>query len=75
MTQPEITLRLRAAIDTAITHPGRSTVEAAVEFAKQHPMALRSSHMSHNLGQRRWAWLNSHGVYQVRGDITPDTIK
>ena len=32
-------------------------------MALDHPLALRSSHLRANLGDRRWKWLNDHGVY------------
>jgi hypothetical protein len=75
MAQTEVLYRLRYAIDTAITHPGQPNTVAALEVVSAHPQAMRSSHVRRNLGQRRWAWLNDHGVYEIRGDITPNIIK
>jgi hypothetical protein len=62
MPQQEFLLRLRAAIDTAIRHPAQSNIDTAVRLALSQPKAMRSSHVSHNLGVRRWEWLSQHGV-------------
>ena len=87
MVQAEVLLRLRYAIDTAIKYPQQPNVEAAIAFANEYPQALRSSHLRHNLGSRRWQWLNEHGVYAVgepvemagsigiKGTITPEVLK
>lgn len=84
MAQAEVLLRLRYAIDTAIRYPTQRNQDAAVSFANQYPQALRSSHLRHNLGRRRWDWLANHGVYPVgeavelagssgiKGTATPD---
>lgn len=69
-------LLLRAAVDTAIRHPDEINERRATELARSQPVALRSSHLRHNLGQRRWAWLNEHGVYaQELGVVEPDFIR
>lgn len=87
MSQVEVLLRLRYAIDTAIKYPTQTNIDAAVGFASRHPQALRSSHLQHNLGVRRWQWLNEYGVYPVgepvevagsigiKGTITPEVTK
>lgn len=87
MAQAEVLLRLRYAIDTAIKYPAQANVENAISFATSHPKALNSSHLRHNLGQRRWGWLNERGIYPIgepvevagvigiKGTITPDVIK
>lgn len=62
MSQPELLLRLRAAIDTASHYPSPQNVEVAVRLALEHPRGMRSSHVSHNLGARRWEWLAANGV-------------
>jgi hypothetical protein len=82
MPQTEVVLRLRAAIDTAIRFPHDANVAAALSIAKAYPRAMRSVHVNHNLGQRRWEWLSDHGFYpaldasdeddQVQGTISPD---
>jgi hypothetical protein len=75
MAQPEVLLHLRYAIDTAIAYPTKPNTETAINLVASHPRAMRSSHIRQNLGVRRWAWLNEHGIYEVRGDITPDIVK
>jgi hypothetical protein len=87
MAQAEVLLRLRYAIDTAIKYPKQPNVEAAIRLANEYPHALRSSHLRHNLGQRRWQWLNANGIYPVgesvevaggfaiKGTITPEITK
>lgn len=87
MPQPELLLRLRAAIDTAIKQPSQSNVDKAIKLAVDHPRAMRSSHVSRNLGVRRWEWLSEHGVMVVgeateiagtpafKGTITPEIKK
>lgn len=87
MPQREILLRLRAAIDTAITYPTWPNINAATTFASEHPRALRSSHVRNNLGRFRWEWLNQRGIYPVgepieiagaaavKATITPDITK
>jgi hypothetical protein len=71
-TQQEVLHLLRYRIDTAIAHPSKPGTAAVLEMVAAHPHAMRSLHVRRNLGQRRWAWLNEHGIYEVRGDITPD---
>ena len=63
MAQALVLLRLKYAIDTAIKYPRQTTIESARKMALDHPLALRSSHLRANLGDRRWKWLNDHGVY------------
>lgn len=69
MAQAEVLLRLRYAIDTAIKYPSQSNIDSAIRFATEHPKALRSSHLRHNLGERRWSWLNEYGIYPVGEDL------
>jgi hypothetical protein len=87
MPQHEVLLRLRYAIDTAIKYPSQSNIDSAIKLASEHPRALRSKHLVHNLGERRWSWLNEYGVYAIgepaeiagsigiKGTITPDVTK
>ena len=70
MSQPELLLRLRAAIDTATHYPSPQNVEVAVRLAVEHPRGMRSSHVSHNLGARRWEWLARNGVVIVGEAVT-----
>ena len=84
MPQTEVVLRLRAAIDTAIRFPSPNNVNAALAIAKAYPRAMRSAHVNHNLGQRRWEWLTENGFYpaldasdeddRVQGTISPDYV-
>ena len=67
MTQAMVLLRLRYAIDTAIKYPRQTTIESARKMALDHPLALRSSHLRANLGDRRWKWLNDHGINPAGG--------
>jgi hypothetical protein len=69
MAQAEVLHRLRYAIDTAIAYPSPRNVEAATSLALDHPRALRSSHLTHNLGAFRWRWLDEHGVHEAGGAI------
>lgn len=62
LPQQELLYRLRAAIDTAVQYPSPKNVERAVRLAVEHPRGMRSSHVSHNLGVRRWEWLAANGV-------------
>lgn len=62
MTQTEVLYHLRFVIETAIRYPTDERTKAALEFARDHPRALRSAHIRHNLGQRRWDWLTEHGI-------------
>jgi hypothetical protein len=66
-TQQEVLHLLKYAIDTAIKYPRQTTVESARKMALDHPLALRSSHLRHNLGDRRWRWLNDHGIDPAGG--------
>ena len=87
MSQKEFLLRLRAAIDTTRKYPTDMNVAKAQRLAYDHPRAMRSSHVSHNLGVTRWEWLDRHGVsivgerVEVAGldarkmTITPDVTK
>lgn len=62
VSQAEVVLLLRAAIDTAIAYPSVATVQSATNLAGSYPKALASAHVRHNLGQRRWQWLAEHGI-------------
>lgn len=64
-SQKELILILRYRIDTAIAYPNPDSIASAVTFAREHPLALRGAHFSHNLGVRRWDWLNEHGFIPV----------
>lgn len=75
VSQAELVLMLRSAIDTAEKQPSYKNVALAIEIARNHPVGLSASHVRHNLGAKRWAWLNRHGVYaQERATITPDKL-
>jgi hypothetical protein len=65
MPQHEVLLRLRYAIDTARKYPRPENIESAVSLANDHPNALRSGHLKHNLGVERWRWLEENGVYPI----------
>ena len=69
MPQKEFLLRLRAAIDTARTYPTEANISKAQKLAYGHPKAMRSSHVSHNLGVTRWQWLEQHGVNIVGEEV------
>ena len=87
MPQREVLLRLRYAIDTARKYPRPENIESALDLASEHPNALRSGHLTHNLGVERWRWLEQHGIYPIgeghevagspaiKGTITPEVIK
>ena len=87
MPQQEFVLRLRAAIDTAIKFPTEPNIDKARGLAYEHPIAMRSSHVSHNLGVRRWEWLGERNITFVgepvdiagtpafKGTITPEVKK
>jgi hypothetical protein len=62
-TQQEVLHLLKYAIDTAIAYPGSGTITKARDLIAQYPIALRSSHLRHNLGDRRWKWINDQGLY------------
>ena len=68
-SQRQILVELRYRIDTAIKYPFKRNIDEAVAYAEHRPGAIRSAHLRHNLGQRRWEWLNSHGVTAV-GEAT-----
>ena len=84
VSQTEVVLLLRSAIDTAISYPSNVNEAKATNLAKAYPKALRSAHVRHNLGQRRWDWLGERGVYPamdpgevagvvtIQGTISPD---
>jgi hypothetical protein len=85
--QREILLLLRASIDTAIAWPQQPNVEAALSLVQRYPRAMRSSHITTNLGPRRWDWLNERGIYPIgepteiagsaaiKATITPEVTK
>ena len=80
-------MRLRYAIDTAIAYPSQANIDSAIAYVDRYPKAIRSTHMRHNLGQKRWDWLNDHGAYPagsatevagmpaIKGTIEPEVIK
>jgi len=67
--QREFLLRLRAAIDMARKHPTPQNIDQARRLAHSQPKAMRSSHVSHNLGASRWEWLGDHGVTFVGEEV------
>ena len=69
LPQKEFLLRLRAAIDIARRHPTQANIDRAIALTTSQPKAMRSSHISHNLGVRRWEWLSEQGVYFVGEDV------
>ena len=85
--QHQLVLLLRYQIDTAITYPTWPNINSVRTFVNEHPQAMRSSHMRHNLGLFRWEWLSDHDVYVVgeptviagmpaiKGTIEPDIKK
>ena len=78
---------VRYAIDTARKYPSQDTIDSAIRLALDHPNALRSGHLRHNLGVQRWRWLEERGIYPVgeqteiagspaiKGTITPEVTK
>ena len=60
LSQAQVLLALRFAIDTAIKYPNPANTESAIEIARAYPKALRSLFMNRNLGQARWLWLATH---------------
>ena len=69
MPQREFLHRLRAAIDIARKHPTEVNISKAQQLAYGHPQAMRSSHVSHNLGASRWEWLSDHQVTIVGEEV------
>lgn len=82
--QRNFAYQLRFAIDTARKYPTKRNVEEAVALARSQPAALRSRHVSHNLGKTRLDWLATYGVYPVgeagevegtfKATITPEKL-
>jgi hypothetical protein len=62
-TQQEVLHLLKYAIDTAIAYPGTGTIAKARDLIEQYPLALRSAELRHNLGDRRWKWIDDQGLY------------
>jgi len=87
MPQRELLHRLRYAIDTAVAYPTPENIEKAITLAQAHPQGMRSSHVSHNLGAKRWEWLGQHNVtfvgesveiagnQAIKATITPEVQK
>lgn len=85
--QHDVLLRLRYLIDIARRHPTFEGTNRAIAYASEHPRALRSGHLRHNLGAARWQWLAEHDIYPlgepteiagspaVKGTITPEVKK
>jgi hypothetical protein len=65
VSQAEVLMRLRYAIDTAVAHPYQPNIDAAISIANQYPAALRSSTVRYRLGKSRWDWLHMNGIYAV----------
>ena len=86
-TQLEVLHLLKYAIDTAIAYPGTGTITKARDLIERYPLALRSAELRHNLGDRRWKWLNDQGLYPagsaheivglpaIKGTAEPDITK
>jgi transcriptional regulator with PAS, ATPase and Fis domain len=76
LSQQRFALDLRYRIDTAIMYPSLRNRTEAVGLARSQPIALASTHVQHNLGEKRLSWLKTHGVTPetgVRADIVvPD---
>jgi hypothetical protein len=69
MPQREFLHQLRAAIDIARKHPTPANISKAQQLAYGHPQAMRSSHVSHNLGASRWEWLGNHQVTIIGEEV------
>jgi len=86
-TQLEVLHLLKYAIDTAIAYPGSGTITKARDLITQYPLALRSAELRHNLGDRRWRWIDDQGLYPagsaheiagmpaIKGTAEPDITK
>lgn len=61
--QKEVVSDLRDLIDNAIRR--EEGADAALSFARRFSSILATPYASHNLGTRRWSWLNDHGFYAV----------
>lgn len=59
---------LRTAIDRAMRHDQERYVEAALRVVDENPRGARSSHVTHNLGATRLAWLRAHARDVTRGE-------
>jgi len=69
LPQRDFLLLLRAAIDTAIKHPTQSNIDKARQMAYAQPRAMRSAHVSRNLGATRWDWLTDHQVTIIGEEV------
>jgi len=57
LTQRELLNELRVAVDRAMRDPQPRWVEAVVTLRRDNPRGMRSSHITHNLGEPRRTWL------------------
>jgi hypothetical protein len=57
MSQRQFALEMRAAIDNFWKSASPQRLDNIVALAESHPNAVRSSHVVHNLGEERMAWL------------------
>lgn len=55
--QRVLAVKLRTAIDRAMRHPSTRWVEAVQRLRRENPRGSNSSHVRHNLGAARRAWL------------------
>lgn len=63
VAQKEVVSDLRDLIDNAIRH--KEGAEPALSFARRYSSILSTPYAAHNLGNRRWAWLNEQGFYAI----------
>jgi len=57
MTQRRLAIELRIAIDRAMRHESPRWVNAVRRLVRDNPHGVASSHVAHNLGAARRAWL------------------
>jgi len=57
MSQRQFALEMRAAIDQFWKAASPQKFDNIVALAESHPNAIGSSHVIHNLGEERMAWL------------------
>jgi hypothetical protein len=60
--QRELAIRLRIAIDRAMAEPTARWLAAVARLVQENPRGVASSHVTHNLGAARRAWLARFGA-------------
>jgi hypothetical protein len=75
LPQRVLAVKLRTAIDRAMARPGARWVEAVQRLRRENPHGSTSSHVGHNLGAARRAWLARLDTMENARSLEEDMVR